>query len=194
MQKIPSADRIVYALGAKSRTFEFSFRPMKKLKSPYLKLSQSALAGMVATLPMTMFMQSAWKRLPEQEKYALPPRQITRKTIKPARKLSERQQTALTLFLHFMFGAAAGLIYGAVEEKVSVPHAVKGPLAGMAVWTGSYLGWIPALGILPSAIEHPWRRNLLMIVAHLIWGLTLGALARMFNSRFTSGRTYIDLE
>ena len=167
---------------------------MQKRKPPYLKLFHGALAGMAATLPMTMFMRSAWKRLPDQEKYALPPRQITRKVIKPARKLNERQQTALTLFLHFAFGAAAGFIYGAVEEKVPVPHVVKGPLAGMAVWTGSYLGWIPALGILPSAVEHPWRRNLLMIVAHLIWGLTLGALARMFNSGFTSETTYIDLE
>ncbi len=167
---------------------------MEKSKAPYLKLSQSAIAGMMATLPMTIFMRSAWKQLPEQEQYALPPRQITRKVIKPARKLNERKQTALTLFLHFAFGAVAGLIYGMVEGKVPVPHAVKGPLAGMAVWTGSYLGWIPALGILPSAIEHPWRRNLLMIVAHLIWGLTLGAVVRMFNSGLTSGKTYIDLE
>jgi uncharacterized membrane protein YagU involved in acid resistance len=167
---------------------------MENIKSPYLKLSQGALAGLVATLPMTIFMRSAWKRLPEHEKYALPPRQITRKVIKPVRKRSERTQKALTLFLHFMFGAAAGLIYGAVEEKVPVPPAVKGPLAGMVVWTGSYLGWIPALGILPSAVEHPRRRNLLMIVAHLIWGLTLGAFARMFNSGIPSGTTYIDLE
>lgn len=167
---------------------------MQKRTPPYLKLFRGALAGMAATLPMTMFMRSAWMRLPDQEKYALPPRQITRKVIKPARQLNERQQTALTLFLHIAFGAAAGCIYGAVEEKVPVPHVVKGPLAGMAVWTGSHLGWIPALGILPSASEHPWRWNVLMIVAHLIWGLTLGALARMFNSGFISDRTYIDLE
>ena len=168
--------------------------PMERIKPSYLKLSQGALAGMAATLPMTIFMHSAWKRLPEQEKYALPPRQVTRKVIKTVRKSSERKQRALTLFLHFMFGALAGSIYEAVEEKVPVSPAVKGPLAGMAVWTGSYLGWIPALGILPSAIEHPWRRNLLMIVAHLIWGLSLSVLARMFNSGFASKTPYINLE
>jgi uncharacterized membrane protein YagU involved in acid resistance len=167
---------------------------MENSKSPYLKVSQSAIAGMIATLPMTIFMRSAWKRLPVEEKYALPPRLITRKLIKPASKLSERKQKALTLFLHFTFGMAAGLIYGAVEEKVSLPHVVKGPLAGMAVWTGSYLGWIPALGILPSAVEHPWRRNVLMIVAHLIWGLTLGAFARTLSSGLLLRKTYIDLK
>ena len=151
---------------------------------------QGALAGLVATLPMTIFMRSAWNWLPGREKYPLPPRLITRNVIKPARNLSEPRQKALTLFLHLVFGAAAGLIYGGVEEKIPVHPAVKGPLAGMAVWTGSYLGWIPALGILPSAKEHPWRRNLLMIVAHLVWGMTLGVLTGMPKS----GNTYIDLK
>lgn len=154
---------------------------MASVKSPYLKLAQGALAGTIATLPMTIFMRSAWKWLPEREKFALPPRLITRKVIRPARDLSERQQTALTMLLHFAFGGAAGLIYGLVEEKIPAHHTVKGPLAGMVVWTGSYLGWIPALGILPSATEHPWRRNVLMIVAHLIWGMTLGALSEIFH-------------
>ena len=167
---------------------------MDNSRSPYLKLSRAALAGLIATLPMTIFMRSAWKQLPKQEKYALPPRQITRNVLKPVRRLSDRRQRALTLFLHFAFGMAAGLVYGAVEEKVPLPHGMKGPLAGMAVWTGSYLGWIPALGILPSASEQPFRRNLLMIIAHLIWGLTLGTLARMFNLGIPSGTTYIDLE
>jgi uncharacterized membrane protein YagU involved in acid resistance len=167
---------------------------MEKFKPPHLKLSQGALAGMAATLPMTLFMRSAWNRLPKREKYPLPPRQITRRLLKPARQLKEPQQRALTLFLHFTFGASAGLIYGAVEEKIPLPGLIKGPLAGMAVWTVSYLGWIPALGILPSAVDHPWRRNLLMIVAHLIWGLALGAFAGMMNSGYRSGTTYIDLE
>lgn len=167
---------------------------MKTIRSPHEKLIQSALAGLAATLPMTIFMRSAWKWLPKGENYPLPPRQITRRVVKPARQLPEPQQKALTLFLHFAFGAAGGLVYGAVEEKIPVPDSVKGPLAGMAVWTGSYLGWIPALGILPSAVEHPWRRNLLMIVAHLIWGVALGAFTRMFNSGVRSENTYIDLE
>lgn len=145
---------------------------------------------MIATLPMTVFMRSAWKWLPRREKQPLPPRQIMRRVFKSSRALGEGKQTALTLLLHFVFGAAAGSIYGMVEDKIPIRNTVKGPLAGMAVWTGSYLGWIPALGILPPATGQPWRRNLLMIVAHLIWGLTLGTLAGRLNSE----KTYIDLE
>jgi uncharacterized membrane protein YagU involved in acid resistance len=69
-----------------------------------------------------------------------------------------------------------------VEEKIPVQNPVKGSLAGLAVWTGSYLGWVPALGILPPATEHPWRRNVMMIVAHLVWGMTLGAFVKGLGS------------
>jgi uncharacterized membrane protein YagU involved in acid resistance len=161
-------------------------------KSPYLKLMKGAAAGMIATVPMTLFMRSAWKRLPAQEQYALPPRQITRNVVRPRRffRLSPEKQTILTLLLHFLFGAATGSVYGMVEEKIPLRESVKGPLAGLAVWTGSYLGWIPALGILPPATEHPWRRNVMMIVAHLIWGMVLGALAGLTSSR----KTYIKIQ
>jgi uncharacterized membrane protein YagU involved in acid resistance len=154
-------------------------------KSPYLKLIQGAAAGLIATAPMTLFMRSAWKRLPESEQYALPPREITRNVIRPRRffQLSPKQQTALTLLFHFLFGAATGSVYGMVEEKIPLDASVKGPLAGMVVWSGSYLGWIPALGILPPATEHPWRRNVMMIVAHLIWGLVLGAVVGVTSSK-----------
>ena len=161
-------------------------------KSPYLKLIQGAAAGLIATVPMTLFMRSAWKRLPVQEQYALPPREVTRNVLGPRRffRLSAEKQTILTLLLHFLFGAAAGSAYGMMEEKIPLPESVKGPLTGLAVWTGSYLGWIPALGILPPATEHPWRRNAMMIVAHLIWGAVLGGLAGVTSSR----KNYIKIQ
>jgi hypothetical protein len=160
--------------------------------SPYLKLIQGAAAGLIATIPMTLFMRSAWKRLPAQEQYALPPRQVTRNMIRPRRffRLRPAQQTMLTLLLHFLFGAATGSIYGIMEEKVPLREPVKGSLAGLVVWAGSYLGWIPAFGILPPATEHPWRRNVMMITAHLVWGVALGALAGIMNSN----KTYITIE
>ena len=167
---------------------------MYKMKSPYSKLIQGAAAGLVATLPMTLFMRSAWKRLPAYEKYALPPRQITREVLTPRRfwKMGAEKQTALTLLFHFLFGAAVGSVYGVVEDRIPLQNAVKGPLAGLLVWASSYLGWIPAMGILPPATEHPWRRNVLMVVAHLIWGVTLGALAGA--ARTSSRKIYITIK
>jgi putative membrane protein len=156
-------------------------------KTPYAKIVQGAAAGLVATLPMTLFMISAWKRLPASEQYVLPPRQITRELIgsRRFRRLGEGNKTLITLLLHFLYGAAAGSGYGIVQENIPLSNSVKGPLAGMALWVGSYLGWLPAFGVLSPATQHPWRLNLLMIVAHLIWGLVLGTLAPVRSSKNT---------
>ena len=54
---------------------------------------------------------------------------------------------------------------------------------GLGVWAMSYLGWIPAVRILTPAHRHPLRRNLLMIAAHIVWGLTLSkSLREMENA------------
>jgi putative membrane protein len=59
---------------------------------------------------------------------------------------------------------------------------VRGPLFGLIVWTTSYFGLLPALGILTSAEKHPVRRSGLMIVAHLVWGWVLAMLLETFLS------------
>jgi len=166
---------------------------MVRINSLFPKMIQGAVAGLLATFPMTIFMLMAWNGLPAREKYPLPPRQITRKLVKEVKlpeRLNDRQLSALTLFLHFLFGATAGSLYGIFEQGIPLKRSMKGSLMGLAVWSGSYLGWIPVFNILPPATEHPWRRNLLMIVAHLIWGVTLG----MFTRRITAHQQYIDLE
>jgi len=151
-----------------------------------------AAAGFISTLPMTIFMQTAWMQMPRREMHPLPPRQITRKLLRRSGvqgRINDRSETALTLLLHFLFGAAAGAFYGVLTEKFPGRDEVKGTLAGASLWTGSYLGWIPALRILPPATQHPWRMNLLMLVAHFIWGFSWGILTRMFSSR----KQYIEL-
>lgn len=161
--------------------------------SPFQNLIKGALAGLLATVPMTIFMRRAWRMLPRREKYPLPPRLITRKMTKETSvddKLNADELTSLTLTLHFLFGAATGSLYGVIEPRIRLNANVKGILMGLAVWSGSYLGWIPAFHILPPATEHPWRRNVLMILAHVVWGMFLGTFTRIMSAH----RMYIDLE
>jgi hypothetical protein len=165
---------------------------MKREHSLFEKLMKGAVAGLLATVPMTVFMRAAWRTLPQREKYPLPPRLITRKLVsevEPPQRVDPDRLSTLTYLLHFLFGAATGSLYGVIEDKVPLDQSVKGLLMGLAVWTGSYLGWIPLLGILPPATRHPWRRNLLMIIAHIVWGVSLG----MFTERMNARRHYIDL-
>ncbi|MDB5294329.1 MAG: hypothetical protein JWO31_312, partial [Phycisphaerales bacterium] len=77
---------------------------------------------------------------------------------------------------HFAFGAAAGAAYAATAGRLPGPPAVKGSAFGVGVWAASYLGWLPAVGLLPPATEESARRNLIMIGAHVVWGAAAGVL------------------
>ena len=66
---------------------------------------------------------------------------------------------------------------------VPAPPALKGAAFGLGVWSVSYLGLMPALGVLNPATEHPGRRNALMIAAHLVWGSATGILFDRLQKR-----------
>ena len=155
-------------------------------RSSSRKLLKGALAGFVATVPMSLSMLIGWMLLPRREKYHLPPRLITEDITEQLGiedEISEDQLIAATVASHFGYGALVGSIYALLEQRLPIYSGFKGVLAGLAIWTGSYLGWLPALDILPPATKHPWRRNLMMILAHVVWGATLGAVTQKLNSR-----------
>ena len=149
--------------------------------SSFEKLLKGAAAGFIATAPMSITMLVGWRLLPKREKYHLPPRLITEEIserVGVQDDLTENQLIGFTIFSHFGYGALFGSLYAASSERLPLHSSLKGALAGLAVWIGSYLGWLPAMGILRPATQHPWRRNLMMIVAHLVWGVTLGEITR----------------
>lgn len=138
------------------------------------RILAGGIAGFAATVPMTLFMIAAYRRLPREEQYPLPPAEGM---MEAAEKVglnkhldtkAERQAAVFTA--HFSYGTAVGAIYGVLGPQVPLPAPVKGSLYGLAVWSISYLGLMPALGLLKPATEHPARRNALMIAAHLVWG------------------------
>ncbi|HEX7315355.1 MAG TPA: DUF6789 family protein [Pyrinomonadaceae bacterium] len=139
-----------------------------------------ALAGLAATGPMTLAMKLMHEQLPREERYPLPPRQVAEGLAEKAgvnQDLDEDEREAATWVSHFAYGAACGALYGAVSgEKAGGHPLLAGVGFGFAVWAGSYLGWLPAAGIISPATEHPPRRNALMIAAHAVWGATTGAV------------------
>jgi uncharacterized membrane protein YagU involved in acid resistance len=150
------------------------------------KLLQGAAAGFIATAPMSLTMVLGWRMLPGPEKYPLPPRLIIEEMSERAGlrdHLDDDQLVGLTLFSHFGYGALFGAIYALFGNRIPMHSSLRGTLAGLAIWVGSYLGWLPAMGILRPATRHPWRRNLLMVIAHIVWGVTLGELVRKLTER-----------
>lgn len=135
-----------------------------------------ALAGMAATVPMTLAMIAMHRRLPRRERYPLPPRAVTMEVLDSVgvqeQQLDESQKSGVTLLSHFGYGAGVGALYAPLAHAVRLPPLASGCIYGLTVWAGSYLGWLPAAGLITPATEHPARRNALMITAHLVWGAT----------------------
>lgn len=136
-----------------------------------------ALAGLLATAPMTLTMKLMHESLPEPEQYPLPPRQVAMGVAEKAglsEHLDESEREGLTWASHFAYGAACGAVYAPLARRVPLPPVLSGVSFGLAVWAGSYLGWLPAAGLISPATEHPPRRTAVMIAAHVVWGATAG--------------------
>jgi uncharacterized membrane protein YagU involved in acid resistance len=140
-----------------------------------------SISGFAATFPMTAVMVALKKTLPPEHQQPLPPRQITENAAQQAgvdQHLDEADDTTAAAVAHFAYGALAGIGYVPMAGKSGLPPVAEGTLYGLAVWSGSYLGVLPATGLHKSAVKEPATRNAVMIAAHVVWG---GALGLMFN-------------
>jgi hypothetical protein len=108
----------------------------------------------------------------------LPPRLIVDRLL-PVVPQGARGPVAGTL--HVGYGAAGGAAYALVA-----PPTVRGPLTGLlfglAVWAGSYEGWVPAAGVLPPAHRDRPRRAVTILLAHVVYGATLGVVAQRLSA------------
>lgn len=155
-----------------------------------------AVAGLLATIPMSVLMLAGHRRLPWRKRDPLPPEQITRRALQSVGlhdDLSGGQEDALIAANHFAYGASMGALYGILPHSPAPAGALACGIAyGLSVWAASYLGWLPAAGLYRSATEEPRQRNELMIAAHVVWGASLGlttaALLRYAARRRTRTR------
>src|SRR5258705_9467837 len=99
------------------------------------------------------------------------------------RHINQSEHITVTLLAHFGYGSAVGAVYARIADNVPLPGAFKGVIFGLIVWAVSYLGLLPALGILRPATRQPRRRSALMIAAHVVWGAALGMLTDMIQPR-----------
>jgi uncharacterized membrane protein YagU involved in acid resistance len=146
------------------------------------------IGGIVATTAMTWTMDVMFRRLPKPYRYPVPPRELTERISAMAGVCPEPNDARLmtaTLASHFGYGALTGAIFPLLMPTRRLLGAASGISYGLAIWAISYLGWIPALGILRPATEHPLRRNGLMIAAHVVWGSVLGFVAAGLSTAVT---------
>ena len=143
------------------------------------RLAIGGIAGFVATMAMTSAMRRLHRQLPARERYPLTPREIVDSTLDPPPAAAPD----LTLVAHFVYGAGCGALIAAANPRIG---RLGGAAAGGAVWLTSYMGWLPAFGVLKPATEHPLRRDAVMLGAHFVWGwATAEAMRELADARAT---------
>jgi hypothetical protein len=160
--------------------------PKRAFSEPLIRRTgKGAWAGFLATAPMTGVMAALFRRLPSREKHPLPPRQATQgalESIGLKEYLNEPERQATSLLFHFAYGLAAGALYTAAFQRPEWPPVRKGMVYGIAVWAGSYFGWLRLFDRFRPAARQSPRRHALMAAAHLVWGAGLGFLAEQLSS------------
>ncbi|MBV9470921.1 MAG: DUF1440 domain-containing protein [Abitibacteriaceae bacterium] len=152
------------------------------------KYLAGTIAGLVATGPMTLVMELLHRYLPPTQRYPLPPRTGTMRVAKALglhRHLDEEERVQLTTVSHFATGAVLGAIYAASHKKLRVHPVIKGAAFGVLSWCVNYLVLLPSAQLLSPATKHPAKRNALMIVAHLVWGITTALIVERLADKTT---------
>lgn len=142
-----------------------------------LAMIRGALAGALATLAMSVVMLTAGRL---RIMGAQPPEEIVERGAEAADlHPTETEENVAASMAHVAFGAVAGVIFALLHRIVRppAPEIMALPWA-LVVWAVSYLGWVPALGILPPAPKDRPGRAWTMLAAHLVFGLALGGLWR----------------
>jgi len=167
-----------------------------------------AFSGTIATIPMTAAMEAVRYWLFGAKPETFPPRQVARAMVERAglkeflRPFGEPGLVVFTAATHLGFGTVAGGLYGALEplinrresgeaevlthsmiRKGDLRAAVAGVGFGMLVWTGSYFGWLPALGVVKPQGDHPLRKNAVLGLSHVVWGAALGVMCHRLQQR-----------
>lgn len=135
---------------------------------------RGALAGAAATVAMSAVMALAQKA---GLLGRMPPKKITEAALGAlGLHPPEPAVDAAAVATHLGFGATMGALYGWARRHVPrvLPPALEGATFGTAVWAASYMGWVPALGIMPTPAHDRRGRPTSMVLAHWVYGAALG--------------------
>lgn len=155
---------------------------MRKMTAPL----RGALAGTVATVLMSGLMLAGQRAgLLGQ----MPPEKITARSLHRLKLRPDKRQTrAAAAGAHLAFGVAGGSIFAVlVRRGPAGSRVVQGLVYATGIWAVSYLGWIPALGLMAPAHRDRPGRPQVMLAAHLVYGAALGLLLQRPPKRSDPG-------
>jgi len=101
---------------------------------------------------------------------------ITRATHGPELVPSEKKASGHVV--HYAFGAANGILYGALSEYKPKARVGRGSAFGAGLWAVADEIAVPALGLSKPLRVQPASAHLYGLASHLVYGLTTDAVTR----------------
>ncbi len=101
---------------------------------------------------------------------------ITRATDGP--QLAPAEKKVAGQAVHYAFGAANGVLYGALSEYKPKARVGRGTAFGAGLWAVADEIAVPALGLSKPLSVQPASTHLYGLASHLVYGLTTDAVTR----------------
>lgn len=148
-------------------------------------LAAGALGGLVGAYAMNQF-QSLWssasKAVSDESQKREPKDDSEDATVKVARAISERlfgheltdsEKKWAGPVVHYSFGTAVGVLYGALTQTVPASRAGRGAAFGAGVWLAADEIGVPAAGLSKPTSKVPASSHISALAAHLVTALLL---------------------
>ena len=94
------------------------------------------------------------------------------------REPSESDKKIGSQVVHYGFGTAMGLLYGAFADKIPTVRAGGGTLFATPLWLGADEIIVPALKLSPPPADSPMKTHICGLASHLVYGLTVEGVRR----------------
>jgi hypothetical protein len=83
-------------------------------------------------------------------------------------------------FLSFGYGSTGAAIYTAVRSQPQI--LVDGAALGAAIWAAGYMGWLPAMGLMPPVTHHKPKQVISSLMQHMLYGVATVSAYRKLRS------------
>lgn len=150
-----------------------------------LRLALGAAAGMVGTTAIFAALTANKKLLPETEppmkqdpgEFMVETAEDATLTKKERQEIPKIAKTIAANATHFGYGASGGVLYALLRPKTE-NLLLEGAALGTAIWAIGYLGWLPAVGLMPPVAEQNPMQIFSPVWQHALYGIVTVAAYR----------------